>query len=269
VTHARFARAIAAGALLLIATSACQLDITANTRVQRDGSGRFELKFVVDKELADLARNAGGDSFSSLCDVAQELSGRGWAVKRSTAGGGLRLELSRDFTGPADLDRALGDLGRCLSLKSGSGPGFFDLRVRRSSSFFRTTTAVEGSVDLTGPGLLGSSGLDEATKRQLQSFIEQTGGQFFRFVLGAKLPGRVGSTEGDPTEVTGGEVTWTPQLGRRVSFRATSSSYTVLAFGLLGAGVAFIATLVTLAVVRRRGPHEAVPDQPSDEPATP
>jgi hypothetical protein len=248
----RIIRVAALGALLVVATAACRLDITATTSVGADGSGHFSLGFVVDKELADLARNAGQDTLSTLCDVASDLSARGWDVNRSTAGGGLRLELGRDFSGPEDLERALGELARCLSLKGGSGGRFFDLKVKRSSSLLRTTTAVEGSVDLTAAGLLSSSGFDASTRKQLQGFIEQTGNQFFQFSLGAKLPGGVSGTEGDPTSVDGGEVTWRPQLGRKLTFRASSSSYSPASFGILGGGLAGIAVIVAVAVVRRR-----------------
>jgi hypothetical protein len=247
VTRRRLARALALGALLIVATSACQLDISATTSVNRDGSGRFALRFVVDKELSDLARNTGQDTLRTLCDVSEDLSARGWSVNRSTAGGGLTLELERAFSSPDDL------LSTCLSLKPGAGTRFFDIHVRHSSSFLKTSTTVSGSVDLTGAGLLAQSNFDDATKKQLQSFIEQTGNQFFSFALGARLPGGVSATEGGAV-VKGGAVSWSPQLGKKLSFEASSSSYTPTTLGILIGAIAGVAGIVAVTVIRRRAP---------------
>jgi hypothetical protein len=236
----------------VVASTACRLDMSATATLNADGSGRFALRFVVDKELADLARNAGQDTFTSLCNTAQELSAKGWTVDRSNPEGGLVLSLERRFSGPADLHGALGDLSRCLSARPGSNARFFELKVGRSRSILRRSTSVQGSIDLTGAGLLADSGLDDATKKQLQTFIEQSGNQFFKFKLTARMPGGVSRTEGEPVEVNGGGVTWSPQLGKKLEFRATASSNSPAAFAVIAGPIALAVAAVVVALARKR-----------------
>jgi len=254
-------------ACLVVVTTACQFTITSTVRVNRDGSGRFSLRFVVDKELSDLARNSGQDTFSSLCDIRQELSRKGWTVNRSTEGGGLDVAVERPFTGPGDLQTAIDDLARCLSVGTGPNNAFFRLSLERSSDFLKTGTTLQGSINLTSTVLLAQTNISDDTKRQLQTFIAQTGNQFFKFTLTAELAGRVSSTEGEPSEVKGGTVTWSPQLGKTLTVRASASAYNPAALGLIGVPLVLLVGFAIWWIIRRRG--AAVPGDSFPEPPAP
>lgn len=248
----RWIRACVLAAVLVVATSACRLDVTVATTIEKNGSGRFALRFDVDRELAALARSAGRDTLESLCTVANELGRTGWTVNRSTAGGRLVLQLDRRFSGPDDLARALDDLGRCLSTTSGSTGRFFSLTTERSSSFLKAATSVEGKVDLSPAGLLAQSGLSADDRRRLQAFFGSGGSEFFGFLVSATLPGRVSSSAGDPRDVQGRTVTWKPRLGTVMTFRAASSAYKPAGAAAVGVPALLVVAIVVAAVVRRK-----------------
>ena len=257
----RPARAAALIACLVASTSACQLSIKISTTVDHSGAGRFSLQFFVDKELMDLARGSGqGSTFETLCNIPRELEQKGWTVQRSTQGGGLTIALERSFSTPAQLDTALGDLRACLSERSRSSAPFFEMKVRRSSSLIRTTTSVEGTVDLTSSGLLAQANLSDATRRQLQNFIEQSGNQFFSLTLATQLPGSVSSTTGNPKDVRGGTVEWSPQLGESLSYRAASSAYNVIVLALIGAPLLLLLGFAIWRLARRRSEPPSAPE---------
>jgi hypothetical protein len=241
----------AAAACLVLATGACQLDVGLSTAVRRDGSGRLSIQFVLDKELVDIARNLSGDPLSALTTLPPELTRSGWTVRRDSGGGGLAITVERPFSSPGDLNKAIGDLRASLASRREPAARFFDVRVERSSSFFRSATSVTGTIDLTGTGLLGRSSLSPETRRRLQSLLDPSSNQFFRFTLTVELPGGVSSTAGDPQRVKGGTVEWAPQLGTVLSFKAATSSYNA-SLGVIGGGIAVMATLLVAGLARRR-----------------
>jgi hypothetical protein len=239
--------------VLAVATAACQITIDLSTRVERDGSGLLAVRFLVDRELVELARSAGEDPVSALGELPEDLTRAGWRIRRSTPGGGLEVVVERPFRDPEDLNRALEALERAAAAQQGPTARFFRLRVRRSSTFLRTTTEVSGSVDLTTGGLLGAAEIPPDAARQLQTIIEQTAGEFFRFTVRVALPGAVTATEGDPDGVRGGTAVWSPELGRTLAFRASASAWNPT--GLVAVGVPSLALLAiaSLWAVRRRG----------------
>lgn len=256
----RFARAMALVVALVAATAACQMNVTLRTTVARDGSGSFSLRFVADKELVDLARTLPDDPLGALGNIPAELRRKGWTVRRTTPSGGLQITIERRFEDPADLNRALEELAR----GGGQGPNanFYTLKIDRSSSFLRTRTTFSGTIDLSLARLLGESSLTPDNRRNLQSQLEQTAGQFFRFTLETTLPGRASSTSGDPEKVDGGRVFWSSTLGRRLNFAATTSAYSPTALSIIGAAVVLIVSLLAVSIVRRR--RRVTPREPSE-----
>lgn len=247
----RSVRAIAIGCALVLGTAACQINVHLSTSVERDGSGLFSLRFVIDKELVDLARNSGEDPFEALNTFPEELTKTGWRFTRSTEGGGLAISVERPFRDPDDLNRALQQLERVAADQQGPMARFFRFRVTRSSGFLRTRTAIDGTIDLSSSGLLGEAGLPKESQESLQTLIQQAASEFFTFSLRANLPGGVSSTKGDPGRVDGGSVEWSPRLGRTLSFRAESSAYNPVALGTIGGPVVLLLLLAGFMVVRR------------------
>ena len=245
----RIARGALIALVLVVATTACQVDVTVRTTIGRDGSGDFSLSFNVDKELVDLARNTGEDPFASLGDLSADLRAKGWRVTRTTPGGGLSVAIERRFTSPEDLNAALAALER---EPSGPARGFFHVTVSRSEGFFRAETSFDGTIDLSTDRLLSESDLPEATKNTLRPIVEQAAGEFLTFMVRVELPGKASGTSGDPKEVRGGTVTWTPSLGKRVTLTASSSAYRSIGIVILGAAVLFLFALVVLLLRARR-----------------
>ena len=247
----RWVRAAAAAAALVAATSACRLDVALTTRVGRAGSGVFSLRLAADRDLVDIARSAGEDPLAVLARVPEPLPA-GWKLTTSMPLGGLAVTLERPFTSPGDLARGLADLERAAGARGAGTASLYSLRVERSSSFWRSRTSIAGTIDLTASGLLGASGLSGDAADQLRSFAAQAGGAYFRFVLRAELPGGVSSASGNPTEVGGGAVTWSPVLGRSLSFAASSTAYNRGGIAAIAVPVVALVALVLAARARVR-----------------
>jgi hypothetical protein len=250
----RFARAAAAALLLVVATAACQVDVAVRATVANDGSGDFSLRFLIDRELVDLARNTGEDPFASLGDLDADLRAQGWRVTRSTPGGGLSVAIDRHFTSPADLNRALAALER---EPSGPAQGFFHVTVGRSSSFLRTKTSFTGTIDLSTDKLLSESDLPEATKNTLRPIVEQAAPEFLRFTVRVALPGDASSSSGVPKQVRGGTVTWTPSLGKRVTLTASSSASNPVGYAVIGGPIVLLMAFAARRFARRRAARPA------------
>lgn len=252
-------RALALLVALVGATSACKMDIKLTTTVERDGSGVFSLQFVIDKELAELARQVGGeDPFAELREFPEGLKKTGWTFHQSTEGGGLTLTLERPFADAADLNRALEQLEREADLQEGPTAKFFKVRLDRSSGFLRTRTRIEGSIDLSPEGLLGSADLPGETAQDLQGVIQQAADQFFDFTVTARLPGRVSSSGGDPGEVDGGTVVWSPRLGKTLEFTAEAQAYNPAALAVIAGPIVLLLGLLLWTALRRRRGRQPV-----------
>ncbi|MGH2793137.1 MAG: LppM family (lipo)protein [Actinomycetota bacterium] len=241
-------RVFATVVALVLTCAACEINVELVTTVNDDGSGRFSLRFEIDKELVDLARNSGEDPFTALACPA-ELETQGWECGRSTEGGGLTISLDRAFRNPDELNGAMAELERIAAEQEGPTAQFFTLRVEREAGFLKSRTAVEGSVDLTATGVLGNA--SEESRDTLEAIITQAAGEFFRFRLRVELPGSVSSTTGDPEQVEGGVVTWRPRLGRTLTFRAESSAFNVGSLALIGGPALALLALLLWTLVRR------------------
>ena len=241
-------RALALSAVFGLACAACEINVELVTDVDRDGSGRFSLRFVIDKELVDLARNAGEDPFAALACPA-ELTAAGWRCGRSAEGGGLAISLERSFENPEEFNGAMAELERIAAEQEGPTAQFFTLKIDRESGFLKTRSVVQGSVDLTSTGVLGNA--PEESREALEAIITQAAGEFFKFRLRAELPGEVATTSGEPDQIDGGIVTWTPELGRSLAFRAESTAYNTTSLAVVGAPVVALLLLLGWTLIRR------------------
>jgi len=242
---------------LVLTGAACEINVELVTTVEDDGSGRFSLRFVIDKELVDLARNSGEDPFTALA-CPEELTKTGWRCGRSTEGGGLTISLDRAFRSPDEFNSAMAELERIAAEQDGPTAQFFKLRIERESGFLKSRTAVTGSVDLTATGVLGNASPE--SRDTLETIITQAAGEFFTFELMTDLPGSVSSTLGDPETIDDGKVVWRPRLGRTLSFRAESSAYNVGSLAVIGGPSLVLLVLLAWTLIRRRR-------RPSPEPA--
>ena len=254
-------RAFVVVVALVLTSTACEIDVQLDTVVNDDGSGRFSLRFVIDKELVDLARNAGEDPFTALA-CPEELTKTGWRCGRSTEGGGLTISLDRSFRSHDEFNGAMAELERIAAEQEGPTAQFFKLRIERDSGFLKSRTAVAGSVDLTATGVLGNASPE--SRQTLETIISQAASEFFTFRLTTDLPGSVSSTTGEPESVRGGKVKWRPRLGRTLSFRAESSAYNVGSLVVIGAPSLALLALLVWPLVRRRSRA-----RPAAEPAAP
>jgi hypothetical protein len=241
-------RALALSVILGLACTACEINVELITKVDRDGGGRFSLRFVIDKELVDLARNAGEDPFAALACPA-ELTTVGWRCGRSSEGGGLTISLERSFESPEEFNRAMAELERIAAEQEGPTAQFFKLKIERESGFLKTRSVVAGSVDLTSTGVLGNA--SEESRAALEGIITQAAGEFFTFGLRVELPGKVSKTAGDPDQIDGGTVTWTPRLGGSLAFSAESAAYNTTSLAVVGAPVVALLLLLGWTLIRR------------------
>ncbi len=255
----RFVRAVVVGVILIVSCAACEINARLAVRVSSDGSGSFSLRFLIDKELVDLARLSGEDPFGALACPA-ELEGLGWRCGRTNEGGGVAITLDRSFRDPKEFNDAMDRLKELAAEQGATATQFFSLQIERTSGFLRTRTSVVGDIDLTSTGALEN--VPEGARRQLQAIIEQAAGEFFTFRLEVALPGKVSKAEGSPERVDGGTATWTPRLGKRLSFGAESSAYNVGSIALLGVPTLVIVGLLARALISRRRRRTRAPAQP-------
>lgn len=199
----------------------------------------------LDKEAA-----AQVDDLAEQLRVA-DLRAAGWRIEGPAPAPGGRTELRavKGFDSPAGARRAIQEL-------SGPSGPFGSLRLTRSRSFFRTRTALNGTVDLTA-GLEVFS--DETLRARLggtplgvdPSLLRTPGGGGtadggFAFSVRARLPGTV--------EANSPDLLWRVRPGQRVAVSASAEQWNVPNIVLGTLSLIFGAALVvTLARWRRPG----------------
>jgi hypothetical protein len=231
-------RVVGGALLLLLMATGCQVTLAASLDVRSDGSGAVRAGIGFDDEaLAEV-----GDPATEL--RLDDLRQAGWDVEapRKEKDGLTWVRLAKGFATPADASRVAAEL-------SGPEGPFRDLRLQHSRSFFKTTTVVTGTVDLTN-GLAGLSdpgvqaklgdanlGLDlEGLRRRFGPSLDEA----VRVRFEAHLPGHSQS--------------WEPALGEQVRVESRADSWNVVP--VLGAAAALVFAAAALAVSvgsRRRG----------------
>jgi hypothetical protein len=232
-------------ALALVVLAGCRTEARVEVDVDRDGSGTVTTTVSLD---GGAAAALGDPSLVSLDD----LTGAGWRVRgpRPTDDGGLRWVVSRPFTSPEDLTRALEEVG-------GQEGAFDGVRLRVEDGFGSTTYRFRARVDLTGDlAQFSDAELTAAlggvatgwTPEELAA-AGATDADAAELVLAVRLPGDRPETDG---RVVAGASTWRfPLTGgeptqRAVGASATAGSTTPAV--LIGGGVVLLAGAAAVAV---------------------
>lgn len=252
----RFARAVVLGIVLVLACAACEINADLLVRVGSDGSGTFSLRFLIDKELADLVRASGEDPFAAL-ECPAELEDLGWRCDRTNEGGGVAISLARSFKDPDEFNSSMDRLKQVAAEQGAAATQFFSLHIEQKSGIIRSTTSVIGDIDLTSTGALEN--IPAEARQQLQTIIEQAAGEFFTFRLEVALPGKVSATKGFPESVDGGTAVWTPRLGKSLSFGVESRAYKSGRIGLIATPVMLLVVAGVGALIHRRRKRPPAP----------
>ncbi len=213
--------------------SACRVDTRVDLVVRADGSGGVGVTVVLDREaVAEI-----GDLASEL--RIADLQATGWEVEGPVEidDGAWQVHAAKPFGTVEEAERVLAEVG----------PPVGGLRVDRGRSFLRTTTTVEGVLDLAGG--LAAFGDAELT--------ESLGGLPFG-VDDAELERRIGSP---PADAVGFEVAarlpgdddravWSPRLGEQLAVEADAQRLNRINIG--AAVLAFLFAAAFVASWRRR-----------------
>jgi hypothetical protein len=237
-------------ALVLLAGSACKLELDVNVDVARDGSGFIEVVVGLDP---DALGKIGGD-LAAVMDV-RDLQDAGWVIDGPTeeSDGFTRVRVRHPFGSP-------GEAAEVMAQIAGADGPFQDFRVTRHESFAETTWRLTGKVDF-GRGLqgLGDEGrapqLDgEPLGQSVEEIEAQLGDSLSRLIqirVNARLPGEV--TSNAITKADNGAV-WQVGFGEgTVDLDATGHERHTATLVLAGAGVVTALALLILLLVRLAG----------------
>jgi hypothetical protein len=233
--------------LVAVATSACQVRITAGIDVGGNGEGTVRAAVGLD-----------GEALAKVGDLAaqlrvDDLRAAGWKVEgpRKDDDGLTWVRASRPFSDQAEAQRALSQLG------GADGP-FRGLAFHRSRSLLRTRTSLSGVVDLSH-GLVGLADEDlrakvgDAFSLDPDGLRKELGPDVDRGVqvqFEARLPG---SMRSNAPSHAGGRAVWRPMMGRQLDIRASSQGLRLVPLVPALAAVLLLAVGVGLLALRRRG----------------
>jgi hypothetical protein len=244
---------VVAAVVMTVMAAGCGVGTGVDVAVRPDGTGTVGVTVTLDPA----ALTQVGDLAAQL--QTSDLARAGWTVAGPRTGpdGSEVVSATKPFATPAQA-------GTDLAALAGSGPAAtrpFRVDVTRRHTFWHTSLAVSGTVDLTcGIGCFGDAGL----ARQLGSSVGvnpgsltsqsgQTAAQVLTFSVVVHLPGQVRAVS--PGVVDGHTVTWTPVLGHALAVAASSRSLNSGAVTAVAAGGAVLLILLiaaVLIVVRRR-----------------
>jgi hypothetical protein len=236
---------VALAVLALGLLGGCRVGVSVEVETGADGGGHVRATVTLDDEAArqvpDLAEQLRVD----------DLEAAGWEVDGPTplAGGGATVSATKPFATSEGASRALRELGG----------GFGTLRLRVDRSFWKTTSTLEGAVDLTGglaafgdeelAAVVGNPtlGLDPAA-------VERDLGRPLAEVLAVELVGDLrGRLDADAPGTRGGDAVWPVPLGTTVAVRATAEQWNTLSLAL--GAVAALSGVALLVVILRRSPR--------------
>jgi hypothetical protein len=224
----RIARALTVAALILL-TAGCNMTVRLKTEVDPKGNGTFGIGMALDNELRGALESRQG-GLSSIDDLFTRLQNVGWKVTKTEPGGGLDYEASRAFKGQKGFESALTELG---TAQAGASPlGGLSTSLTQKDSFLKAHTNFSGSIDTSSLVPILKAALGLKTDAEARTFVDSLANSF-QFEIQAKLPGSVAISKGDGT-VTDGTAIWSPQLGAKTEFAATSSAVKTGSLLLIG-----------------------------------
>jgi hypothetical protein len=243
-------------ALVVMAASACQMQVAIGVDVEEDGSGVVNVGVGLDDDA--VTKLGGADNLLQLVKVA-DLQASGWTVTGPAKedDGFTWLRASKPFESAEEATAVLAEVS--------AGP-FRDFSLVRTRSYARTEFGFDGTVDLTGG--LEAFGDPELTMaldgkplgQDIASLEAQFGGRLDELIqvqVAVRLPGDVESNAA--AERSDGAV-WAPTLSEPgpIELHATSQSWnrSTLLWTAVAAVAAALFVLYALALtyvgIRRR-----------------
>lgn len=229
------------------------MDTGVDLAVRPNGTGTVGVTVTLDRAALTQVGNLAPQL--QTADLAQA----GWTVAGPRPGpdGSEMVSATKPFTTPSEA-------GADLASVAGSGPAStrpFRVDVTRRHTFWHTSLAVRGTVDLTcGVGCFGDAGLGKQTGSNvgvdpgsLSAQSGQSAAQVLTFSVVVHLPGQIRAAP--PGLVNGHAVTWKPVLGQTLAVEASSQSVNRGAVTVVIAGAALVVILLVMVVVLvvRRG----------------
>lgn len=238
-----------------ITVAGCGVGTGVDVTVQPNGTGTVGVTVTLDRAALTQVGDLGAQLQTS--DLAQA----GWTVAGPRPGpdGSEVVSATKPFATPSEA-------GGDLASLAGTGPAStrpFRLRLTRQHTFWHTSLAVTGTVDLTcGLGCFGDAGLARQLggvgidPGALSAQSGQTAAQVLTFSVVVHLPGQIRAAS--PGVVNGHAVTWKPVLGQALPVTASSRSVNSRAVEIVIIAAAVALVLLAIAVIalvrrRRRG----------------
>ena len=195
--------------MLALLCSGCELGLSVDIDVNRNGAGQVAVALQADAELLELAEEADADPLGDLVAGAKALEG--WRVDDATDDAGARtVTLSSEFADAAEFDALMGELSAALAADE----------VELLEPFTLTVTddrvAVAGGASARPRAAVREYGM---TRREAVRLVKRA--DAFRYEVGLTLPGEVLSSTADGAE--GHEQRWVVAPGERVGIAAEST----------------------------------------------
>ena len=194
----------------LLTLAACELDVTTEVAVDRDGSGQVGLGFALDAALLAQLDAAGVDPTAEL--TAAVAATPGWEVARSSDDDGLSVTATMRGDDPASLTAALRELTAGLSEDDPAVEVDLELRVDDDGA-----ATLDGTAQLrppAGPGVIDA----DDDRAEMVALLERS----VHATLVVTLPGPV--TGHDADDLDGRTLTWQLPTDRRVEVSARADA---------------------------------------------
>lgn len=249
--------ALALTALVLL-TSACDVTVRIGTQLEKDGSGRFSLGVVIDKELREQlaeGHESTTDSLASLESLFSRLEGNGWDVSTTQPNGGVAYNASRAFKNSADFDALIGEVGTAQEGSTVTDLGGIALAVDHTvdRSFFKTESTFSGRIDTSG-----GSTLSDQTKDLIDAL-----GQYVHFEVSADMPGAITDQKGGGS-ISEGTIVWRPRLGSALDFSSAASGFNTGALLVVMIPALLIAAIAGAMLLKRHPVRLPVVFEPAE-----
>ncbi len=231
-------RALIVIAVMLLA--ACHVDTTVDITMADDGTGKITVTAIADADVVDQAPGLAQDLRFDDATTA------GWTVTgpTDTADGGLRVELSHEFTSPEEATALLQSI-------NGTGGPLHSVTIDRVVAEDGTTVSLAGSLRIDGlaafadPEVLGAIGATPYAEQVAASSASPS--EAVGVTVRAALPGKITSATGT---IEGGTVSWiVPLDGSQLDLATTAKDDhgTAKIWGV-AANVALIALIAWCAI---------------------
>lgn len=205
--------------LLAVLATGCQLSLDVGVTVDRDGSGRLELRVAADEALVEQTRAAEAAPLDILTDRREDLEAAGWEVTETAPpDGGRAVELASAFADPGAFEALTADLAGALA-----GP-----ELRLLEPFELTVTddrvVLEGRASLVPTDAVAELGLSReeaiAWLSGEQGAPDGAADAGMSYQVTATLPGEIVATTA--TQRNGRTLSWSVPPGEEVGIRAVS-----------------------------------------------